>query len=276
MAQQTIGQVLRTAREDLGLSVSDVYSSLKIHRRYIRSMEKDRFDLIPGETQARTLLSRYAEFLELDLLTILEAYDAHEPLMVYQLPASDPRYVRLSRKKRPTSQTYLPLFYLLIISVFIIIFIIYSIWQYNKETPTDLDSANISYQIYSPENPDSAETHSLSDESEKISSSESDTLSFQITPENVLEISNAPEQIEIDLSVDHSEIWVALSNTSLAEGMLLTAEKPSVSVTLEKSHTQPIVLSLGTLSGLNLKINEQSVDLSQLPIQATTITFIFK
>lgn len=279
MAQQTIGQVLKAAREDLDLTVSDVYSSLKIHRRYIRALERDHFDVIPGQHQARNLLARYAEFLELDLPTILEAYDSHEPLMVYQLPSNDPRYARFSRKKRPKrSQTYLPVFYLLLSALLIIGFVGMTLWQYYQNQPDKPKVASSDYQVSYPKS--SLESTEPEEEPEltrvESSTPENPPLEILLTPEQTIEIRQAPDKVDISLSVNQAESWVALSHTELAGGKLLTPEDSSVSVSVEKQATPKLTLKLGALEGLSLTINQQAVDLSSLPKQPTNLTLIFK
>ncbi|MGT2756743.1 helix-turn-helix domain-containing protein [Streptococcus ovuberis] len=283
MAEQTIGQVLRAAREEFNLTVSDVYSSLKIHRRYIRALERDHFDVIPGQNQARNLLARYAEFLELDLPTILEAYDNHEPLMVYQLPTNDPRYVRFSRKKRPKqSQSYLPFFYLLLSACLIIGLVGVTIWHYyqdpSEESKKETHTYQVSYQTNSSEA--SSEPSKIDQETnlstDRSSAPKSLPLEIVLTPEQTLEIRQAPDKVEISLSVDQTESWVSLSDTELAEGKLLSPESPSVSVSVDRQIRPQVMLSIGSLEGLSLKINQQTVDLSSLPNQPTNLTLIFK
>ncbi|MET3558070.1 cytoskeletal protein RodZ [Streptococcus rupicaprae] len=279
MAQQTIGQVLRAAREDLNLTVSDVYSSLKIHRRYIRALERDHFEVIPGQHQARNLLARYAEFLELDLPTILEAYDSHEPLMVYQLPTNDPRYARFSRKKRPRrSQSYLPFFYLLLSALLILGFVGMTIWQYYQNQPAQPKVANSGYQVsYQKSSSETSEsTEQTVPSTDQSSSPENLPLDILLTADQTLEIRQAPDKVDITLSVDQTESWVSLSDTDLAGGKLLTPEDSSINLSVDRQVTPQLTLSIGALEGLSLKINQQVVDLSSLPKQPTNLTLIFK
>lgn len=279
MAQQTIGQVLRAAREDLNLTVSDVYSSLKIHRRYIRALERDHFEVIPGQHQARNLLARYAEFLELDLPTILEAYDSHEPLMVYQLPTNDPRYARFSRKKRPRrSQSYLPFFYLLLSALLILGFVGITIWQYYQNQPAQPKVANSGYQVsYQKSSSETSESNEQTVPStDQSSSPENLPLDILLTADQTLEIRQAPDKVDITLSVDQTESWVSLSDTDLAGGKLLTPEDSSINLSVDRQMTPQLTLSIGALEGLSLKINQQVVDLSSLPKQPTNLTLIFK
>lgn len=273
MAQQTIGQVLTASREDLGLSISDVYNQLKIHRRYLRALERDRFDVIPGKNQARLLLIRYVEFLDLDVPTILEAYDSHEYLMVYQLPSNDPRYARLNRKKRPRkSRNLLPFLYLLFTALFILFFVGFTIWRYEKTASKAKPTRPSSYQVASYQTSTSISVQSTEMETQ----AEESGMTISLGSDQVVDISQAPEQVTISLSVDQTESWVALSGTELAQGTLLSPHQSSVTVSVNRLENSQLLLQLGSLEGLSVKIQDQELDLSQLPKQPTTLTLNFK
>jgi cytoskeletal protein RodZ len=58
-----IGASLRTAREKRGLTAEDVHMSLRIRERYLRALEEERWELLPGDAYAKGFLRTYAEFL---------------------------------------------------------------------------------------------------------------------------------------------------------------------------------------------------------------------
>jgi cytoskeleton protein RodZ len=61
-----IGSALREARERRGLSLSQVEADTKIRSRYIRALEDENFELLPGGTYAKGFLRAYADYLGLD------------------------------------------------------------------------------------------------------------------------------------------------------------------------------------------------------------------
>jgi len=61
-----IGASLREARLRRGLSASDVERELRIRERYLRALEEERWELLPGEAYAKGFLRTYADFLGLD------------------------------------------------------------------------------------------------------------------------------------------------------------------------------------------------------------------
>lgn len=60
-----VGESLKAAREERGLSIAEVAQSLKFAPRQIEALEQDRFDLLPGGTFVRGMVRSYARLLKL-------------------------------------------------------------------------------------------------------------------------------------------------------------------------------------------------------------------
>ncbi|MFL5871653.1 MAG: helix-turn-helix domain-containing protein [Solirubrobacterales bacterium] len=69
-----IGQALREARIGRGIELSEVEQETKIRAGYLRAIEEERWDLLPGDPYTRGFLRTYAEFLELDADALVAAY----------------------------------------------------------------------------------------------------------------------------------------------------------------------------------------------------------
>jgi len=61
----SVGAILKTGREERGLSIAEVAQSLKFAPRQIEALEQERFDLLPGGTFARGMVRSYARLLKL-------------------------------------------------------------------------------------------------------------------------------------------------------------------------------------------------------------------
>src|SRR5512136_1811666 len=75
MAQTELGDQLRRAREDKGLSLEESEKATGIRKRFLQAMEEGRFDALPGEIQLRGFLRNYAGYVGLngdDLIAIYE------------------------------------------------------------------------------------------------------------------------------------------------------------------------------------------------------------
>lgn len=70
-----LGDVLKNAREDKGLSLDEVALETKIQKRYLEDLEKEDFEDMPGKVYERGFLRTYAETLGLDVKEVLELHD---------------------------------------------------------------------------------------------------------------------------------------------------------------------------------------------------------
>lgn len=69
---ESVGVELQRAREERGLSTSDVAQQLKFAPRQIEALEQERFELLPGGTFVRGMLRSYARLLKLDAEPMIE------------------------------------------------------------------------------------------------------------------------------------------------------------------------------------------------------------
>jgi cytoskeleton protein RodZ len=77
---QTVGMRLRSAREAMNLSVTDVAQSLKFSPRQIELIEADDYAALPGNTVVRGFTRSYARLLRLDAEELLSLLDAWTPV----------------------------------------------------------------------------------------------------------------------------------------------------------------------------------------------------
>ena len=69
---EAVGAELRSAREALGLTVSEVAHQLKLAPRQVEALEAGRFDALPGGTFVRGMLRNYARLVKLTPEPLLE------------------------------------------------------------------------------------------------------------------------------------------------------------------------------------------------------------
>jgi len=72
-----IGDTLRKAREDKGLSLQQVELETNMRWKYLEALEKEEYDVIPGQTYVKGFLRNYSAFLGLDCDYMLELYKQH-------------------------------------------------------------------------------------------------------------------------------------------------------------------------------------------------------
>ena len=69
-----IGDQLRETRMRNRIDISEVEAATKIRAKYLRALENEEWDLLPGPTFVKTFLRTYADYLGLDARNLVEEY----------------------------------------------------------------------------------------------------------------------------------------------------------------------------------------------------------
>lgn len=69
-----IGSTLREARMRARMDITDLEAQTKIRAKYLRALENEEWDLLPGTAYVKTFLRTYAEALGLDARVLVEEY----------------------------------------------------------------------------------------------------------------------------------------------------------------------------------------------------------
>jgi len=72
-----IGATLREARMRARVDVSEIEAQTKIRAKYLRALENEEWDLLPGPTFVKSFLRTYAQALDLDDKALVEEYRQH-------------------------------------------------------------------------------------------------------------------------------------------------------------------------------------------------------
>ena len=71
---ETIGEILKNAREKKGLTIETLEKKTHIVSRYIKALEDDEFDKLPGEIYIKGFIKNLSDKLSLDSKLVLERY----------------------------------------------------------------------------------------------------------------------------------------------------------------------------------------------------------
>src|SRR5947209_15787848 len=69
-----IGQSLREARMRARIDITEVERATKIRARYLRAIENEEWDLLPGPVYVKSFLRTYSDFLGLDSRMLVDEY----------------------------------------------------------------------------------------------------------------------------------------------------------------------------------------------------------
>ena len=271
MRKKTIGEVLRLARINQGLSLEELQEKTEIQLHFLEAMEADDFDQLPSTFYARSFLRKYAWAVELDERIVLDAYDSGS-MITYEEVDVDEEDLSGRRRSNKKKTSYLPLFYFVLFALSILIFVTYYVWNYIQTQPTRPSSPN--YSVVS----------STSSTTSTSSSSSSQTSSPSSTTESTITVSGEGNRIEalyktsketatVQLAVSDTTSWVSVSGSELEGGVTLSADNKNAKTTV--STKDSVTITLGVVKGVTVTVDNQTIDTSKLTTQTGTVTLTF-
>ncbi len=144
-----IGATLREARMRARIDISEIESETKIRAKYLRALENEEWNLLPGPTYVKTFLRTYAEALGLDAKLLVEEYKLrHERLSDHELarPIGPPRTTTSGRGRGGPSPG-LPTSYVvagLVLALCVVVFILSRLGGDKADTDTTADTGSTS------------------------------------------------------------------------------------------------------------------------------------
>ena len=261
MRKKTIGEVLRLARVNQGLSLEELQRKTDIQLDMLEALESDDFDKLPSPFYVRSFLRKYAWAVELDESIVLDAYDSgsmitYEEVDVDEIELSGRR--RSNRKKR----SLLPLFYFVLFSLSILVFVTYYVWTYIQTQPTETTSANYNV-VTTTTNATTSETTTSNQTTSPSSSSEASTVTVSGQGDVIsVEYKTSKDNAELQLSVTDATSWISVSDTDLAGGTTLEPNNKTAKTTISKG--SPVTITLGVVKGVKIKIDNQEIDTAKL------------
>ena len=261
MRKKTIGEVLRLARVNQGLSLEELQRKTDIQLDMLEALESDDFDKLPSPFYVRSFLRKYAWAVELDESIVLDAYDSgnmitYEEVDVDEIELSGRR--RSNRKKR----SLLPLFYFVLFSLSILVFVTYYVWTYIQTQPTETTSANYNV-VTTTTNATTSETTTSNQTTSPSSSSEASTVTVSGQGDVIsVEYKTSKDTAELQLSVTDATSWISVSDTDLAGGTTLEPNNKTAKTTISKG--SPVTITLGVVKGVKIKIDNQEINTAKL------------
>ncbi len=120
-----IGNSLRDARIRQGLELVDLETETKIRAKYLRALEEERFDQLPGDTYVKGFLRIYADRLGLDGQLYVDEYNSRFSLAEEPAPSSRPRRQSKQRRRLESHAVLIALAGILAVTVLVI-----AAWQF--------------------------------------------------------------------------------------------------------------------------------------------------
>ncbi|MEO8289770.1 MAG: RodZ domain-containing protein [Gaiellaceae bacterium] len=130
-----IGNSLREARLRQGFELPRVEADTKIRAKYLRALEEERFEVLPGETYVKGFLRTYAEYLGLDGQLYLDEFNSR--FTREEEPVVPQRPLRQARS-RAVESNFVMVALAGIIAVTILVVVAWKFGSTGTETPTNV------------------------------------------------------------------------------------------------------------------------------------------
>ncbi len=269
MRKKTIGEVLRLARTNQGLTLEELHKKTEIQLEMLEAMEADDFDQLPSPFYTRSFLRKYAWAVELDERIVLDAYDSGSMITYEEVDVDEDELTGRRRSSKKNKTSFLPLFYFILFALSIVIFVTYYVWNYIQTQPERLSAS--SYSVVQA-------TSSTSSATPSSTSSNSSNTEPAITVSgegNRVEVAykTSKETAKLQLSVSDARSWVSVSESDLEGGVTLSPDNKSAETSV--STKNPVTITLGVVKGVALTVDNQTVDLSKLTAQTGKIAVTF-
>ena len=132
------GQFLSAERERLGLSQKDVADQLHITVHYVKAIESDAYEKLPGTIFAKGYMKRYAEILGIEEVQVLNKFENFQQAQ----QEHEKEVTRITRRKHQARNLNFAL-----VSVVLFTGIFAGLWFWNSATNNQLDSIQTASEV---------------------------------------------------------------------------------------------------------------------------------
>jgi hypothetical protein len=135
-----IGNSLREARLRQGYELPRVEADTKIRAKYLRALEEERFEVLPGETYVKGFLRTYSEYLGLDGQLYVDEFNSR--FTREDEPVAPPRPRRQAARSRAVESNFVIVALAGIIAVTILVVVAWKFGSTGAETSTVIPPAS--------------------------------------------------------------------------------------------------------------------------------------
>lgn len=284
-----LGDKLKQARREKGLSLDDLQQITKIQKRYLIAIEEGNYAVMPGKFYARAFIKQYAEAVGLDSATLFDEFESEVPETPQQeVVNNEPTRVQSKRNPMPAQSVgnqansrnrFFDILPKILIALFIV-FILFIVWFFllNKQDNTSekvkTDTSNPTVKVEDSTknkdtNKDTEKKDTTSDEKKATDTTEKpeDTAKeVEVTKgetsgnETSYTVKNT-DKMTLSLSAT-GDSWIGVSdaNGSTIKNVTLSTSNPSTEIDLGDNKTVSIVI--GNSPVTTVKVNGKELELA--------------
>jgi transcriptional regulator with XRE-family HTH domain len=243
-----IGSSLREARERRGLSYADVELGTKVRSRYIKALEDERFDILPGPTYTKGFLRAYADYLGLDGNLYIDEFNSrhHDPRRDPESEIYPRSKARTQHRQRRESNIVL-IALAAIVAVSSLVFLAWDNSHPSATLPIPPVTSNTS--------------NGGSSNNTSPSSTQTKTVKNQV-----------PRRFTLTVAVSGGDCWVSVHKWRAAGPAAVATNGSSLAGLVVKDGGRvtmtalgPVYISLGSPSAAHIAVNGHSVHVPYIP-----------
>ncbi|MBC1448276.1 helix-turn-helix domain-containing protein [Listeria welshimeri] len=291
-----LGDKLKQARREKGLSLDDLQQITKIQKRYLVAIEEGNYAVMPGKFYARAFIKQYAEAVGLDSATLFDEFESEVPDTPQQeVVNNEPTRVQSKRNPMPAqsvgNQTnsrnrFFDILPKILIALFIV-FILFIIWffllnkQDNSTEKVKTDTSNPTVKVEdSTKDKDTSKDTTSKDTTKKDTTSDDKKSTEEANKDKKedtskeLEITKGEtsgnattytvkntDKMALSLSAT-GDSWIGVSDASgtTIQNVTLSAQNPSAEIDLGTNKTVSVVI--GNSPVTTVKINDKQLELA--------------
>ena len=272
MKLYSLGEQLRAARTKKKLSLYDVEKLTGVEAQFLLAMEMDQLKALPKDIQQEAL-EKYATSVDLDGKHLYEEQkknerkvkeekkqvERKEDILDTKVPMS--RFSKLKREEKRKSN-YIPLLILSAVSLLIICSVGYIIIRHLSNQPQVIKPNTISTANHLSIASGAKSSRSISEVTVSGANVTTTTQGNQL----MVDLSNVKSSVvlEVELSENSNDTWFSVDNSDVSESYLLSKTKKSKYSLDLSDKTRTTQITIAQSSKVTVKINGESLDLSQL------------
>jgi cytoskeletal protein RodZ len=244
-----IGSTLRESRMRARIDISEVEVGTKIRAKYLRALENEEWDLLPGPVYVKSFLKTYGDFLGLDSRLLVDEFkrryerpsDHEVRAMATTTRERDRRSSSRSRASGRLSAALLTPRIVIVFALVVIVVALYVIGSHSPSTPSKGDNA-----VRPATNNKASGHHHGGSGAHTGTGTTSKTVATNTVTAPVV-----PKRASLKL-VATSEVWICVENQ--AGKPLMSAGDVAVGQNLPTFHAKQILLTLGN-AGVTMTAN---------------------
>ena len=279
-----IGQRLKEAREEKGITLEYLQETTKIQKRYLAAIEEENFQVLPGKFYAKAFIKEYATAVGLDADELIASFEDSPPGEEVEEPTE---YTRIKQSRADYQEPRNTASILPKVTVILLILaIIILAWVFYQKTASDEggdkikndDNNEVIRTPSSDEDDDEVTEDDVTDEDESTKEDQDDEAtkkddekedkdsdeepSFDVTeegtgsrPESTVEVKNVKDdKLHIKLESD-GESWVTVKTGNNNELYSETLTKDASPKEIDIDNEKEVNFVVGNATQLDITIN---------------------